>query len=132
MSSKIEQDYLANLDRIRDLSVAIKKNSSERRKLYSKREKIRAEYIVAIGSEKDEKGKLKFSNEKMRDAELVLRSQNNPQYMDIQQKCWEIDEAGDDLAAEHNRLTDIKYLHMVKLGIPLAIDAGDDEFVEVH
>lgn len=132
MTSTAEAEYLAVLDQIRDMNVSMKRNSRERQRVYSKMEKIRATHIVAIGSDKDDKGKLKFSNERMREAELTLRLHADSEYMDLNEKRLEIDEAGDDLRAEHNRLTDIKYLHMIKLGIPVEIDEGRDKYIEFH
>ena len=132
MNSYSESEYLATLDSIRDMKIAMKRNSRDRQKLYSRLEVIRAEYIVAIGSEKDDKVKLVFSNERMREAELVLRLNKNSEYTELQKKRWENDEASDDLIAEHNRLTDIKYLHMIKLGIPVEIDEGRDKIIEFH
>ena len=82
--------------------------------------------------ERDEKGKPVYSNEKMREAELTLRLYKNLEFMELQAKRWEIDEAGDDLAAEHNRLTDVKYMYMMKLGIPVEINEGRDKIIEFH
>ncbi len=132
MTSTPEAEYLAVLDQIRDMNIAMTRNSRERQKVYSKMEKIRATHIVAIGSDKDEKGKLKFSNERMREAELTLRLHDDSKYMELHEKRLKIDEAGDDLRAEHNRLTDIKYLHMIKLGIPVEINEGQDKYIEFH
>ncbi len=132
MTNKTEQEYLATLEEIRATSKALRSNSRERRKISLRMEKLRAAHIVAIGSDRDEKGKLLFSNEKMREAELMLRLHDDSEYMALHEKRLELDEKGDDLVADHNHLTDLKYLHMIKLGIPIELDEGQDKFIELH
>ncbi len=130
MSNTTEQEYLSILEDIRGVDIEIKKNQRRSRRLRSKMENIRAQLIVDIGSLKDEKGKLVFSNERMRGAELTLRSNNNSEYVDYREELWTLEEKLDDLVTEYNKLIDIKYMLMIKLGLPF--DEGAEKYPEFH
>lgn len=126
MVDTIHQEFLSILEDIKRIDVKIKKISRDFRRLRAKMQSISAQCIVDIGSLKDEKGKLLFSNERMREAELTIRLNANTEYVDLREKLWALDEEQDGHVVEYNKLIDMKYMLMIKLGIPF--DDGAEKY----
>lgn len=130
MTNATEQEYLSILDEIYRNNTETKKLQRITRKLHSKTQAIRAQYIIDIGTTKDEKGKPVYSNEHLREAELTNRLNNNPEYIGYRDELWAIDDKLDELYVENNKLVDIKYMLMIKLGIPF--DEGAEKYPDIH
>ena len=130
MTNATEQEYLSILDEIYRNNTETKKLQRITRKLHSKTQVIRAQYIIDIGTTKDEKGKPVYSNEHLREAELTNRLNNNPEYIGYRDELWVIDDKLDELYVENNKLVDIKYMLMIKRGIPF--DEGAEKYPGIH
>ena len=130
MTNATEQEYLSIVDEIYRNNTETRKLQRITRKLHSKTQAIRAQYIIDIGTTKDEKGKPVYSNEHLREAELTNRLNNNPEYIGYRDELWAIDGKLDELYVENNKLVDIKYMLMIKLGIPF--DEGAEKYLGIH
>jgi len=130
MYNATEQEYLSILDKIHRNNTETKKLQRTARKIRTKLQDLRAQYIIDIGTKKDDKGKPVYSNEHLREAELTNRLNNNSEYIKLRDELWEIDEKLDVLYVENNKLVDIKYMLMMKLGIPF--DEGAEKYPDIH
>ena len=130
MPSTTEQEYLSTLDEIHRVDTETKKHQRATKRLHTKIQVIRAKNVVDIGTKKDDKGKPIFSNEHLREAELTIRLNDNPEYIKFRDELWALDEKLDALYIEHNKLIDIKYMLMIKLDIPF--DEGAEKYPGIN
>ncbi len=132
MDKNLEQEYLSILESIQKTESEISKHSRKKQRLHGKMNVIRSGYIVEIGSNKDEKQKLKFSNERMREAELTLRLHKDSEYVDLKEQSFVLDDEYSELVSEQNKLVDIKLMLMIKMGLPVAGQFVASEMEGIH
>ncbi len=89
-------------------------SQTEIKKILKEKKKIQLRYIVEISTKKDPSGKKMYSNQKLRDAELFFRLENDPTYNEylakeeeINQKISKLEDKADSLKVEYDRLKNI-------------------------
>jgi hypothetical protein len=80
MDEETRQELLQITDDLADLRRRQHEGSRRLSQLQDEMGLIRAQALLDIAQEKDESGKPRYSNQKVRDAELTLRLHKNPQY----------------------------------------------------
>ena len=113
MDEESKKELLAIVDQIADLDKKISEIGKQRRKIWNRTSVIRAQLIVDIATAKDERGKTIYSNEKLREAALTLKLEENEKYQELTGKGWELDTEESTLATEHNRLVGRKEILMM-------------------
>jgi hypothetical protein len=137
MSEETKKKLEEVIDKIADLASKRQKITRERRNIRDKTSVIRAKLVMEIATAKDDKGKLVYSNEKLREAALTLKLDKNEEFQRLKEKLWELDDQGETLAIEHNRLLDKRTLLFIKLGVlnlisseaPPSAQPGADEII---
>ena len=71
-----------------------------------------------------------YSNEHLRNSQLTLESQKNPEYEELLEELADIDDELSDITIQHNRLIDEKYLLIAEIGIPL--ESEGEQYPNVH
>ena len=130
MSKKNE--LFALVDEIANIRLRMKDLQQQRREIVEKCVAIRDNLLIEVNFERDEKGKPKYTNEKLRQAALSIRLRADTQFQELKARRKELDDEIDRLAVEHNKLIDKKYILMAEIAGPAMLGrAGDEKFPQV-
>jgi hypothetical protein len=130
MNVHYRNNYLALIEQIAELQRRKLALQKKQKKLQDRIRKIHAELLLEIGTKKDEKGKLVYSNEHLRGAALILRLDEHQDFLDLLEKRRSLDHEISEIAIEHNKLVDRKNLFMAELGISTEFDS--EKYPNVH
>ena len=78
---------------------------------------IRAKLLLEVGTTKDEKGRLLYSNEHLRDAALSVKLDEHAEYCALRESRNGLDDEISENGIEYDKLLDHKVMLMVELGI---------------
>lgn len=130
MSSKDE--LLELVDAIASIRLKMKDLQRQRHDIIEECVAIRDNLLLEINFERDDKGKPRYTNEKLRQAALSIRLRRDPEFQKLKARRRELDEAIDRLAIEHNKLVDKKYILMAEVMGPAMLGrVGDEKFPQV-
>jgi hypothetical protein len=130
MSELRHNEYVVLLDQIAELQRRKLAHEKEKEKLYDRIRPIHAKLVLEIGTTKDEKGKLVYSNEHLREAALTLKLDEHEGFRELSEKRRTISHEVSEIVIEYNRLVEQKYLLMVEMGIPL--ESEQEKYLDVH
>ena len=125
-------ELLELVEKISDIRLRMRELQWQRRDIVEKCSAIRDILVIAINFEEDDKGRRKYTNEKLRQAALSIRLRTDVQFQELRAKRKELDQEIDRLAIEHNRLVDKKYILMAEVMGPAMLGrVGDEKFPQV-
>lgn len=106
------------VDEVADLERSNHQISIELEDTRSELSMFRAKTLVAISQAKDEHGKPTYSNQKVRDAELIVRLHENENYRNLSKQVKKKTNEQTSIRIELNRLQRRKEIISLELGIP--------------
>jgi hypothetical protein len=117
MTEEAKKELSEIIDRMADLAKKSHEIRKEQLKIRDRTSVIRARLLIDIAMAKDDKGKPVYSNEQLREAALTLRLDENEEYQRLKERLRELDDEGQALAIEHNRLANRRMLLMMEMGL---------------
>ena len=104
-------DQIAELERKRQ---SLKKEIS---RLSGKMRLIAARHTLDIWQATDKKGRRIYSNERVREAELLQRLHNDKEYQELREKLERLEDEYDNLLIEIERLREKREILMIESGL---------------
>ena len=128
-----ERDELfALVDKTANIRLRMKDLEQQRRDIVEKCVAIRDKLLIEVNFERDDKGKPKWTNERLRQAALSIRLRADTQFQELKARRKGLDVEIDRLAVEHNKLVDKKYILMADIAGPAMLGrVGDEKFPHV-
>jgi hypothetical protein len=117
MNPEIKKEFSDIIESISDIARKRHEIKKPQLELRDKISVIRARHLINIAMAKDLKGKSKYSNEQLRNAQLVLMLDGDAEYQQLKQKSREFDNEDGLLVIEYSRLSDRRLLLMIEIGI---------------
>ncbi len=117
LTAETKKELLAIIDNIAELE---KRRNELKQQEYDVRDRInfiRAKDLVQIAVGKDNKDRLIYPSEGVREAALVIALDQNSEYRTLRDKLRLLENKLQELTIEHRRLSDRKALLMLEAGI---------------
>lgn len=126
MNTEAKKELAELIDSMTNLSQKRHTIHREQQKIRDRISIIRARLVIDIGKAKDDKGKLEYSNEQLREAALTLGLNENEEYQRLKEKLRELNDEDMEFDIEYHKLVDRRLLLLVELGLvsPTSTDSA--------
>jgi len=119
---KVIEELLQIADRIRDLTLELKRLGRAHQDLHEKYSELGYRHYTEVCNAVKEKGKPIYTNEDRRRHEVEHRLRNDKDAIELRTKRKGLDEKEEQVVSELNRLQDRKLILLVSLGAPIPHD----------
>ena len=112
MAGNSEGELLNLVNQIADLDKKVREIDRQRNEIREKMRLIRARVLLEVAQEKDERGKIVYSNEKLRQAAVTVRLAEADEYQALRSEERALVAEHDGLVNELRRLSEQKEIWM--------------------